>query len=173
MLSFPILSFYDLVIPIEWNAVSTVLKYFPERIAILGSGPLPITAMSIADRAREVGRNLYVLNVDCVKTRVQQSMEVCHKLEGYSNLHHQVADVRDAPEDLREFDAIYFAALVGSTREEKEDLLLSVVGRMRKGAILITRSSHSLKTLMYPVSQESPGARCQKAFQDQSDKTNS
>ncbi|KAF4160816.1 hypothetical protein CNMCM6936_003771 [Aspergillus lentulus] len=50
-----------------------------------------------------------------------------------------------------EYDAVYFAALVGSMCEEKESLLLGVVSRMRKGAILITRSTYSLKQLAYPA----------------------
>ncbi|GFF95718.1 hypothetical protein IFM47457_10504 [Aspergillus lentulus] len=35
--------------------------------------------------------------------------------------------------------------------EEKESLLLGVVSRMRKGAILITRRTYSLKQLAYPA----------------------
>ena len=53
--------------------------------------------------------------------------------------------------DMREFDVVYLAALVGTTQKEKEGILISVVGRMREGALLVIRTAHSLRTLLYPV----------------------
>jgi nicotianamine synthase len=53
--------------------------------------------------------------------------------------------------DLRDFDVVYLAALVGSTQAEKEELLKGVVGQMREGAILVIRSAHGLRRVLYAV----------------------
>ena len=53
--------------------------------------------------------------------------------------------------DLRVFDVVFLAALVGSTQVEKEDLLGGVVAGMREGAVLIVRSVHGLRRVLYAV----------------------
>jgi nicotianamine synthase len=53
--------------------------------------------------------------------------------------------------DLMDFDVVYLAALVGSTQGEKEELLKGVVGMMREGAILVVRSAHGLRRVLYAV----------------------
>jgi nicotianamine synthase len=52
---------------------------------------------------------------------------------------------------LTEFDVVYLAALVGSTQEEKEVLLINIVGKMRERAILVVRSAHGLRRALYAV----------------------
>ena len=53
--------------------------------------------------------------------------------------------------DLGGFDLVYLAALVGSSQQDKERLLVGVVERMRVGALLVVRTAHSLRGLLYPV----------------------
>jgi nicotianamine synthase len=53
--------------------------------------------------------------------------------------------------DLRDFDVVYLAALVGSTQMEKEGVLIKVVERMREGAILVVRSAYGLRRMLYAV----------------------
>ena len=53
-------------------------------------------------------------------------------------------------QDLGEFDVVYLAALVGMSQAEKEGIILAVVRRMRKGALLVVRSSWGLRTCLYP-----------------------
>lgn len=53
--------------------------------------------------------------------------------------------------DLAGFDLVYLAALVGSSQRDKERLLVGVVERMRMGALLVVRTAHSLRGLLYPV----------------------
>lgn len=54
-------------------------------------------------------------------------------------------------QDLRTFDVVYLAALVGSTKAQKEEIISDVSSRMRPGAFLVMRSAHSLRSLLYPV----------------------
>jgi hypothetical protein len=135
----------------EWNAARTVLRQCPQKMAILGSGPLPLTAIRIRELAQQEGQAVSFHLVERYASRVRQSEQVLEKLGLAGWTTHRIADAADQF-GLSEYDAVYFAALVGSTREEKESLLLGVVSRMRKGAILITRSTYSLKQLAYPVS---------------------
>ncbi len=53
--------------------------------------------------------------------------------------------------DLAVFDVVYLAALVGMTQEEKEKLLVDVVGKMREGSILVVRSAQRLRKVLYAV----------------------
>lgn len=53
--------------------------------------------------------------------------------------------------DLRQFDVIYLAALVGMNQEEKEDVLIDLVRRMSMGALVVIRTAHGLRNLLYPV----------------------
>ena len=53
--------------------------------------------------------------------------------------------------DLREFDVVYLAALVGMTQAEKEGMMANIVKTMRVGALVLIGSSQGLRTLLYPV----------------------
>ena len=156
MSSFPVLPYFKFCAPLELNVARTVLSFFPRHVALLGSGPLPLTATFIVDRANEAGEQVSVLCVDKVKERIQQSERVCRQLGDYRSIHFQVTDILTGPEDLSEFDVVYCVALVGSTPGEKQALLLSIAERMKEGGILISRSTSSLKKLAYPVSSRIP-----------------
>ena len=54
--------------------------------------------------------------------------------------------------NLSQFDVVHVAALVGNTSEEKTLIIADVVRRMKAGALLILRTAHSLRSLLYPVS---------------------
>lgn len=139
----------------ELGVASTILSHVPNNIALLGSGPLPLTATFLLDRAKEAGKDMSVLCVDWIEERIQQSERVCRKLGDYPGIRFQVTDIHSGPKDLTGFDVVYCVALVGSTPQEKQALFLSVARRMKEGAILISRSTFSLKTLAYPVSRTS------------------
>lgn len=50
---------------------------------------------------------------------------------------------------------VYVAALVGVCSEHKQEILVKVVKKMRPGSLVVLRSSHSLRRLLYPVSRSS------------------
>ena len=54
--------------------------------------------------------------------------------------------------DLSDFDVVYVAALVGATSKEKREIFSKVLERMRPGALLVVRTAHALRKLLYPVS---------------------
>lgn len=143
---------YDFLVALEWNAARTVLQDFPCKIAMIGSGPLPLTPMRIIDAARRQGHTVEQFHlIERYADRVDCSVNCVNKLGGYDNITHEVRDAAD-PGDLTAFDAVYVAILVGETEKQKKELLLGIVKRMKRGAVVITRGSRGLKGLIYPVS---------------------
>ena len=53
----------------------------------------------------------------------------------------QCSYAEDRKSDLRFFDVVYLAALVGISDEQKHGMIKSVVERMRPGAMLVLRSA--------------------------------
>ena len=95
-----------------------------------------------------------MLNIDHSEEAIAQSASLCEKLgKGDECMEFLCSSAGDAMQSLEGFDVVYLAALVGATREEKEELLVQVAARMREGALLVIRSAHGLRTLLYPVSQ--------------------
>lgn len=52
--------------------------------------------------------------------------------------------------DLRDCDLVHFAALIGETEQDKRDLLIAVAKAMRPGALIMLRSTDSLRQVLYP-----------------------
>ena len=125
-------------------------------MGILGSGAMPETGIYIKEWAKEKGIKVRIHSLDVIPSRLELSKTVYESLCGTEDCTFEIGDIRTAPEDLREHDFVYFNAAVGSTTLEKESILLDVVKRMKPGAFVLTRSTNSLKTMAYPVSQTYP-----------------
>jgi ubiquinone/menaquinone biosynthesis C-methylase UbiE len=155
----PVHIFYQCFAPFEWGALLAALGgRAPESVAILGSGALPETGIWIAGWARANGQRVHVHNVEVVPDRLELSRRVYEALGELdtTDVSFEVGNARDSPADLSTFEAVYFNATLGATAQEKESILIDVANRMRKGAYMVTRSTYSLKTMAYPVSQPSP-----------------
>jgi len=66
-------------------------------------------------------------------------------------MHFNCVEADSSELSLEDCDVVYLAALVGHTQKEKERILRGVVGRMRKGTLVVARSAHGLRRLLYPV----------------------
>ncbi|KAM0559776.1 hypothetical protein ACHAPJ_004300 [Fusarium lateritium] len=153
----PIHEFYEYVLKAEWSGLLSVMDQAPKSIAILGSGAMPETAVWVTGWAKKQAKTVRIHSLELLPDRLEKSIKVLDTLRG--DIEHctfESGDIRDAPKDLREHDVVYFNAAVGSTTLEKENILLGVVSRMRSGAFVLTRSTHSIKTMAYPVSGVAP-----------------
>ncbi len=151
--------FYQCFAPLEWAALLAALGgRAPVSVAILGSGALPETGIWIAGWARANGQRVRVHNVELVPDRLELSRQVYEALGELDSteVSFEVGNARYSPANLSTFEAVYFNAALGATAQEKENILLEVVSRMRRGTYMVTRSSYSLKTMAYPVSQSQP-----------------
>ena len=155
LLSFTYYDNYVDLVRMELNAVASVsLDQVPSKFAILGSGPLPLTSLCILQALKQQNHPpVSVLNVDRDPWAISTSTELCRKL-GYStvSMNFHCADAKSKSLDLYDFEVVYLAALVGISNEEKNDAILEIVSHMRPGALLMLRSAHSLRGLLYPVS---------------------
>jgi len=138
----------------ELNALHTVEPDRPlARFAVLGSGPLPLTSVCIAD-ALQHGKcgPTCIHNVDQDPLAIAQSRKLCCAL-GHTEetMCFHCADAQADTLDLYAFDVVYLAALAGTCNEEKHEIIASVVKRMRAEALLVLRTAHSLRGLLYPV----------------------
>ncbi|KAG5754652.1 hypothetical protein H9Q70_002758 [Fusarium xylarioides] len=149
----PIHEFYEYVLKAEWLGLLSVMDKAPESIAILGSGAMPETAVWVTNWAKKQAKTVRIHRLELLPDRLEKSIKVLDRLcDDTQHCTFEAGDIKDAPRDLREHDVVYFNAAVGSTTLEKENILLSVVSRMRSGAFVLTRSTHSIKTMAYPVS---------------------
>lgn len=143
------------LIRMELNALDSVTSGTQRRkkFAVLGSGPLPMTSLCISQSFDNDEDAVVVHNVDRDPWAISKSTALCRRL-GYcpEKIRFHCADVEEQTFDLRGFDVVYLAGLVGTTSEKKQEIIGKVVEQMSPGAMLILRSAYSLRSLLYPVS---------------------
>ncbi|KAJ1323691.1 Nicotianamine synthase protein [Microdochium nivale] len=149
---FPIHVFYEHTAALEWHALTVVLGRAPQHVAVLGAGALPETCVWIQDWARVNKTPVRVHNVELFAERSELGRHVMDALGLFSSedTTFEAGDACLVPDDLAPFDAVYLNATVGATVEDKDRAIAQVAGRMRKGAVMLVRGSHSIKTLFYP-----------------------
>lgn len=94
----------------------------------------------------------YIENIDRDEKALELAMNLCYKVgKRAQGMRHTHADASSDQLDLANFDVVFLAALVGSFQADKEDLLERIVRKMDVGSVLVVRSAHGLRTLLYPV----------------------
>ena len=147
--SFPYYENYVDLTRLELSAIHAAQPTPPGSIAFIGSGPLPLSSICLA---RSEGKPR-VLNIDHNADAIDRSKELWKNLGATAeNIHFNCVGADDSTISLEDYDVVYLAALVGNTQEQKEYLLRNVVRRMRKGSLVVVRSAHGLRRLLYPVS---------------------
>lgn len=155
---FPYYSSYFDLIRMELYALFSMFPNSPRSFAFVGSGPIPLTSICIAD-ALDTESNaslapLRIHNIDCDQQAISLSSTICRKLGRRArSMTFQCTEATDetSGQNLETFDVVYLAALVGNTKTHKEEIINDISSRMRPGALLIMRSAHSLRSLLYPV----------------------
>ncbi|GMN26822.1 hypothetical protein TIFTF001_040912 [Ficus carica] len=61
------------------------------------------------------------------------------------------SDILNVSDDLKDFEVIFLAALVGMNKEEKAKVIDHLAKNMSPGAILLMRSAHGARVFLYPV----------------------
>lgn len=114
------------------------------RVCVLGSGPLPLTALLTA---RALGSPVDAVDLSAEATDLAAA--VLRRLPGGRLVRTHRADAR-AFAGVDRADVVVLAALVGLDPGEKGRAVAAVAERMRPGAVLVVRSAHRLRTLLYP-----------------------
>ena len=143
-------NYVDLV-RMEMNAIASVKPDSVTRtFAFLGSGPLPLNSLCISHHFK--GECVTCHNVDQDATAVTTAITLCRALDhSPETMCFQCASAGSPDTDLGCFDIVYLAALVGNCSRHKREIMANVVKRMKLGALVVVRSAHSLRRLLYPV----------------------
>ncbi|CAO1597367.1 hypothetical protein XANCAGTX0491_001179 [Xanthoria calcicola] len=153
-LNFPYRDNYLDLVRMELNALASVTTTGRSRkFAVLGSGPLPMTALSLISQSRKGTEDAVVVhNVDRDPWAIAKSSAMCRRL-GYrlDQVSFQCVEAEDQTLDLHGFDVVYLAGLVGTTSEQKQSIVAQVAKQMSPGAMLLLRSAHRMRSLLYPV----------------------
>lgn len=145
---FPYARNYRQLSRMELDVLATAAGRPVRRVAFVGSGPLPLSSVHVA---AELG--VPVDNIDHDPEAVTAARRVARAL-ALPRLSFQLTDVADA--DLRPYDVVVLAALVGATGDEKRAILRRLAVAMAPGAVLLARSARGLRSLLYPAIE--PGA---------------
>jgi nicotianamine synthase len=151
--------YYDNYVDLTKMELSAILLAHPSqppsKFAFLGCGPLPMTSLCILEQLEKEKNHkpVFILNIDLDANAIAMASKVSRQL-GYSETSMDFLCDRAGGDqnDLEDFDVVYLAALVGSTSEEKREIFHAVLSRMRLGAVLVIRTAHALRSLLYPVS---------------------
>lgn len=142
--AFPYLANYEALVALELGTLNALLPRVPGRACVLGSGPLPLTALLMAR-----GLSCAVDAVDREPEATALAGDVVRRLPGGGHVRGWSADAAGF-DGTAEADLVLLAALVGLDSEGKREVVGAVVERMRPGALLLVRSAHRLRTLLYP-----------------------
>ncbi|KAK4657479.1 hypothetical protein QC762_213390 [Podospora pseudocomata] len=172
--SFPYYENYEDLTRLEVCSILSATKKAPRRVAFIGSGPLPLTSLCLLQALKNdvavrsltqpttnnttatdnaANQEPIVLNIDYDEAAISASLKLSLALGERGNGMEFIcaeATSASASRDLSEFDVVYMAALVGVTQTDKEKIMLEVISRMRRGALLVVRSSWGLRSCLYP-----------------------
>jgi nicotianamine synthase len=149
--TFPYYQNYVDLTRLECSTLEAFLLSAPRRIAFIGSGPLPLTSMCMFDRYVDAT----VVNIDRDEAALMISSELCAILGYGARMSFACEDVslpRKQGPDWEVFDVVFLAALVGTSREDKVEILEGLVGRLKPGTLVVARSAQGLRSVLYPVS---------------------
>lgn len=161
----------------ETNTLDTAIgeKGLPpvRKIAFLGSGPTPFSALCFRER---LGPDVKIVNIDRSEEAIdhgqRMALSLGHEFSGnMSFVRAEVAVSAPSPStsnggqsapaspaapealaltDLSDCDLVHFAALIGETERDKRDLLIAVAKAMKPGSLIMLRSTDSLRQCLYP-----------------------
>jgi hypothetical protein len=140
---FPYVGNYRQLTRMELDLLATIADQPARRVAFVGSGPLPLSAVLAA---AELG--IPVDSFDRDAEAIALGERVAAAL-GAAPLAFRRTDVTDA--DLGSYDVVILAALVGATGPEKHSILRHLATAMAPGAVLLARSARGMRSLLYPA----------------------
>jgi nicotianamine synthase len=144
--AFPYLANYQELTTLEMHLLAGVGLDLQSvrRACFLGGGPLPHSALMMA---RRLSAPVDVVDLSAEATIL--GSQVAERVSSTGSVHFHQADAVDF-DGVADSDVVVLAALVGLEREVKRRVLDALSDRMRAGSMLVVRSSHGLRTLLYP-----------------------
>ncbi len=149
---FPYLQNYRDLVRMEVAAVAAMGVPVPSRVAVLGSGPLPLTGLILAHdygaKVRHVDRDAECLALgDAVTSALGLSAEVTSVR---ADLESPACGATLASAGIGDCDVIILAAMVGEDATAKRAISRRLAGLAGRDPVRLARSAVRLRSLLYP-----------------------
>ncbi|MBV9060022.1 MAG: nicotianamine synthase [Pseudonocardiales bacterium] len=142
---FPYLTNYTLLTRLEhYGVLALTGRESRKRMLFVGAGPLPLSSLLLASQHDHTE----IDNIDIDQEAVWLATRVANALR-IRSLRFWCADVLSCT-DIAGYDTVCLAALVGVNPDVKSQVIKHLYRHMRPGGLLLVRTAHSLRTLLYP-----------------------
>ncbi|KAF2288328.1 hypothetical protein GH714_006195 [Hevea brasiliensis] len=146
---FPYYSNYLKLSHLEFTILKQHYPHVPSQVAFVGSGPLPLTSIVLA--CKHLTTTSFH-NYDIDPSANSRALRLVSSHPDISKrFFFHTTDILNVANGLKEFDVVFLAALVGMDKEEKIRVIHHLAKHMAPGAILMLRSAHGARALLYPV----------------------
>lgn len=113
------------------------------RVLIIGSGPLPLSALEIH---RQSGASIDHVDVS------EEAIELCERINNIFSIESECyCEAGEGVLLTRKYDLILVAALAGGTLEEKQLIIDNILPFLKDDGRIIVRSARGLRELLYPA----------------------
>ncbi|XP_062105052.1 nicotianamine synthase-like [Humulus lupulus] len=146
---FPYYSNYLKLSQLEFTMLSQNCTQVPNKVAFVGSGPLPLTSIVLASSHLKTTA-FHNYDIDPMA-----NSQACDLVSPDSDLSKRMffhtSDIMNVSDVLKEYQVVFLAALVGMNKEDKTRVIDHLAKNMAPGAILLLRSAHGARVFLYPV----------------------
>ncbi|KAL4583742.1 hypothetical protein LXL04_008325 [Taraxacum kok-saghyz] len=124
-------------------------KQAPKRLAFVGSGPLPLTSIVLASyHLKDTIFHNY--DIDSLANSMASHL-VSSDPDLSQRMVFHTTNIMDVKDELKEYDVVFLAALVGMDIDEKVKVIDHLAKYMAPSALLMLRSAHGARVFLYPV----------------------
>ncbi|XP_061371944.1 nicotianamine synthase-like [Gastrolobium bilobum] len=146
---FPYYSNYLKLALLEFTILNQHCTNVPNKIAFVGSGPLPLTSIVLASNHLP-STTFHNYDIDPLANSnalslVSSDPDLSKRMLFHTN------DILDVSNPLKDYEVVYLAALVGMDKEGKNRIIDHLAKYMAPGALLMLRSAHGARAFLYPV----------------------
>ncbi|KAH7513463.1 hypothetical protein FEM48_Zijuj12G0202600 [Ziziphus jujuba var. spinosa] len=146
---FPYHSNYLKLSHLEFNILSENCNQVPNKVAFVGSGPLPLSSIILASNYL---KTTIFHNYDIDQMANAKALNLVLSDPDLSKrMFFHTEDITKVSNELQDFEVVFLAALVGMNKEEKDHVIDHLAKNMAPGAILLVRSAHGARVFLYPV----------------------
>lgn len=149
---FPYYSNYLKLSHLEHTILTTRFPHTAQSaptVAFIGSGPLPLSSVVLAKHHMQ-SSVIHNYDVDPVANSLAMRLTSSDGDLSQRMVFH-TCDVMDVTSQLRDYDVVFLAALVGMGREEKVLIIEHLANCMAPLAVLMVRSATGARGFLYPV----------------------
>ncbi|KAI9099083.1 hypothetical protein K1719_024850 [Acacia pycnantha] len=146
---FPYYSNYLKLSLLEFTILSQHCPHVPSKIAFLGSGPLPLSSIVLASNHLPT-TVFHNYDIDPLANSKAARLVSSHA-DLSKRMVFRTSDVLKVSQELKEYEVVYLAALVGMGKEEKTRIIDHLAKYMAPDALLLVRSAHGARAFLYPV----------------------